>query len=57
MHPNVPPAAAVRDLLVFPFSFALMFAGLVNASLRKLPALSADGMLGAGHYCLIIFPI
>jgi hypothetical protein len=39
---SAPLAAAVLGLLIFSF-FSIPIAGLVNASLRLMPTLSADG--------------
>lgn len=47
ISPNALPAAAVRGLLGLYFQLRITFSGLVNARLRKAPALRADGLLVA----------
>jgi len=43
---NGPPAAASAGFTCLMISFPLLFSGLINAHLRKTPALLAAGLLG-----------
>jgi len=45
MNANGPPAAASAGFTCLMFAFLQLFSGLINAHLRKLPALPAAGLL------------
>jgi len=47
---NGRPAAASAGFTCLMFSFPISFLGLMNARLRKLPALLAAGLLWGVHY-------